>query len=495
MSSWPERSLPCSPRSSSSFSCRRALSRDSPCKRRSNMSTPTPPFSIQQLLGKTLSCTCGVEHTIPTQAVIIAEGALEQVPSCCTRYLPGKQVLLVVDEVTYRIAGERVQKYLADAGYAVEPLFLRTRADGRVVADDENVAHVRTRIRDAIDFLVAVGAGTVNDVAKLASYQAERPYLVCPTAPSMNGFTSGIAAILSRGVKRTIPAHTPVAVVADLNILSTAPPAMIRAGLGDMISKPVSNADWKLTQLIKGGYYCEVPLRIVEEAEQACRANAAAIGQGEKGAIGILTEALILSGFSMVVAGSSSPASGGEHLLSHYWDMTAHWHGREENFHGAQVGVATLVSATLYEKLQRLDPQAIDWTALRRQYPDWEELEQSLHKIHGPLAVEVIAEARKKYLPLPEKEKEWQWIRENWDTIWQELSPILVPAARIREILLAAGAPTTMRELGIGAEELRTAFLHAKDIRGRYTVLDFAHDLGVLEGLCEEVLSESGVLG
>ena len=51
-----------------------------------------------------------------------------------------------------------------------------------------------------------------------------------------------------------------------------------------------------------------------------------------------------------------------------------------------------------------------------------------------------------------------------------------------------------MRELGISADEMRTAFLHAKDIRGRYTVLDFAHDLGMLEPLCEDVLRDSRVL-
>ncbi len=451
-------------------------------------------FSIQHLLGKTLSCTCGVKHFIPTQAVIIAEGALAQVVECCERYLPGQHVLLVVDEVTYSLAGERVQHSLEKAGYAVQVLFLLKREDGKVVADDANVAHAQANIRPETDFLVAVGAGTVNDVAKLASYQAGKPYLVCPTAPSMNGFTSAIAAILSRGVKRTIPAQTPVAVVADLQIVANSPPAMRQAGLGDMISKPVSNADWKLTQLIKGGYYCDLPLRIVEEAEQSCRVNATAIGQGTLEAVGKLAEALILSGFSMVVAGSSSPASGGEHLISHYWDMTAHLHGREEHFHGSQVGVATLVTAKLYEKLQQIDPQSIDLKNLRQHYQDWETFAQDLQKIHGPLAGEVIEEARKKYLPLPEKEKEWRFIQEEWGAIWRELTPILVPSSRIREILLAAGAPTTIRKLGISETELRTAFLHAKDIRGRYTVLDFAHDLGVLEPLCAEVLTESRVL-
>jgi glycerol dehydrogenase-like iron-containing ADH family enzyme len=158
------------------------------------------------------------------------------------------------------------------------------------------------------------------------------------------------------------------------------------------------------------------------------------------------------------------------------------------------VGVATLVTATLYEKLRRLDPTTIDVTALRRHYPSWESLERTLRHHHGPLATAVVAEARKKYLPRTHKEREWAFILEHWHALWQELTPLLIPAASIREVLLAAGAPTTVHELGISVEELRTAFLQAKDIRGRYTVLDFAHDLGVLEAMGEEVLHDSGVL-
>jgi glycerol-1-phosphate dehydrogenase [NAD(P)+] len=295
-------------------------------------------------------------------------------------------------------------------------------------------------------------------------------------------------------VKRTIPAHPAVAVVADLDVLATAPAVMTRAGLGDMLSKPVSTADWQLAHLIKGEYYCQVPLRIVEQAEQGCRRSAEDIGRGAPEGLRPLAEALLLSGMSMVVAGSSSPASGGEHLLSHYWDMTAHWHGRQEHFHGAQVGVATLVTATLYEHLRQLDPTSIDMARLRTQYADWPVQEQALRRIHGPLADEVIAEARKKYVPLAQKEQEWVFMRDHWHHIWQALDPILLPARAIREVLRAAGAPTTIRELGISAEELRTAFLHARDIRGRYTVLDFAQDLGVLAERCNEVLAQSGVL-
>ncbi len=431
---------------------------------------------------------------MPTRAVAVGSGVLAQVAAFCTRYLPGQRVLLVADDVTYAIAGGRVQTQLEQAGYVVELLVLTAAGQDRVHADDTAIARARAAIHPAVDGVVAVGAGTVNDVAKLASFQAGRPYMVCPTAPSVNGFTSAIAAIMSQGVKRTVPAQQPVAVVADTDILAAAPAEMTRAGLGDMLSKPVSSADWKLSHLIKGEYFCDLPIRMVTDAERACRNSAVAIGQGEVAGAEALTRALLLSGFSMAVAGSSSPASGGEHLISHYWDMTAHWHGRSEELHGAQVGVATLVTATLYEKLQALDPTTLSLAALRRKYPTWETLEQQLRSVHGPLAEAVIPEARKKYLPIEDKVREWEYVLGHWQTLWQALNPQLVPAASIREVLRAAGAPTTVSALGISAAEMRTALLHAKDIRGRYTVLDFAHDLGVLAALRDEVLEESGVL-
>lgn len=450
---------------------------------------------LPALLGQNIPCTCGVQHVVPIQEVVLGEGTLDSVPTCCARHVRGKRALLVDDTTTHAIAGERLEQLLTQAGYGVDGLSVRASSHGRVVADEEGVDQVQSAIRPETDFLIAVGAGTVNDLVKLASFRTDRPYLVCPTAPSMNGFTSAIVAILSNGVKRTVPARPPVAVVADLTILATAPAGMRRAGLGDMLSKPVSTADWKLAHLIKGEYYCDLPLALVEQAERACRANAEAIGNGKVEGLKPLTEALLLSGISMVIAGSSSPASGGEHLLSHYWDMTAHMNGRQEHLHGAQVGVATLVTATLYEKLRQLDPASIDLNALRQGYPSWSDVAERLQRVHGPLGATLQGEARKKYQYVAEKEGEWQFILAHWQVIWDALQEILVPSGHLRQILVRAGAPTTIAELGISPDELRHAFLYARDIRGRYTVLDFAHDIGVLEGLCDDVIEASGVLG
>ena len=459
------------------------------------MPSSQPRYELQTLLGATLPCTCGVEHTVHTQAIVLQRDALSQVAACAAQHLPGRHVLVVSDDITHAIAGQRVSQQLQQAGYDVQEHVLPSPPEGRVMADDDTIAAVRAGLRPETDFAVAVGAGTVNDLVKLATFQAGLPFLTCPTAVSVNGFTSAIAAVMSQGVKRTLPAHLPTAVVADVDVIAASPTLMRQAGLGDLLSKSVSSADWKLGHLIKGGYYCETPLRMVEQAEAACRDHAVEIGQGEPNGIAALTQGLLLSGLSMAGAGSSSPASGGEHLLSHYWDMTAHDRGREEHLHGCQVGVATLVTARLYDKLRQLQPEAIDWDGLRRTYPDWPQVERELRGVHGPLADEVLLEAQKKYMPLEAKQREWEWIRRHWRALWEELDAILMPSASLREILQAAGAPLTVRELGIGADELRTAFLHAKDIRGRYTVLDFAHDLGVLGPLCDAVLEESGALG
>lgn len=450
-------------------------------------------WDLSSLLGRSFACGCGVEHQVPVREIILEAGALARVSECCERHLPGPGLLVVADAATFRLAGEQVVARLRAAHRNVD-VFILEEGEHGAVADEHTIRRLSEVVGPDTRSLLAVGAGTVNDVTKLASFRARLPYVVCPTAPSMNGFTSSIAAVMSHGVKVTVPAQVPRAIVADLTVLADAPLRMMRAGLGDMLSKPVSNADWRLAHHVRGEYYCEVPFRIVEAADRALGEGAEADPWWSVEGVRSLTEALLLSGISMVVAGSSSPASGGEHLMSHYWDMTAHEHGRPTELHGAQVGVATLVTATLYDKLARLDPSQIPWDSLRRDYAPWPHVEKMLRNVHGVLGDAVVAEARKKWLPLPEQEVEWQSIRDNWDRLWEDLATVLVPVDELRSRLQRVGAPTTIHELGIDAEELRMAYHHARDIRGRFTVFDFADALGVLHGLCGEVLLDSGVL-
>jgi glycerol-1-phosphate dehydrogenase [NAD(P)+] len=204
---------------------------------------------------------------------------------------------------------------------------------------------------------------------------------------------------------------------------------------------------------------------------------------------------LLLSGISMKIAGSSSPASGGEHLISHYWDMRAPISGREPGLHGAQVGVATLVTATLYSVLRD------EWRTLSKGVscaePEHMEIETraGFNEFYGALAPEVAAEYLKKFPSVDACRADADAIRRSASEIEAKVWPSLKPASKIRETLLAAGAPVTIDALGLGYEDAEEALLHGREIRGRYTVLDLAWELGVLPTRSAEMLEMvSGML-
>jgi glycerol-1-phosphate dehydrogenase [NAD(P)+] len=425
--------------------------------------------------------------------VSVRPGALEDVVRFAREVGGSLKLVVVADRVTEGIAGERVRRLLVKDGHKARACLVPDGAGGRPHADEQALRVVEASLQDA-DLAVAVGSGTINDLTKLASFSRKIPYLVVATAPSMNGYTSAIAAVMQKGIKRTVDCHQPYAAIADLDILQQAPAELVAAGLGDLESKPTSTADFRLCGRVRGDYYCPAPEGVVLEAEARVAEASAGLSERDPGALALLTEALMLSGISMKLAGSSSPASGGEHLISHYWDMIAPDEGRVEGWHGAQVGVATIVTATLYEVLREIDPDRIDIDALVAGHPSIEEMEKAIRVRHGRRAEEVWREYSQKHPTSQRLRQELTVIRDGWEKLWADVGGSLRPAGRIRKILSSAGAPVTVGGLGLGPDHLRRAFTAAREIRNRYTVLDLAADLGVLESRAGEVLQASGCL-
>jgi glycerol-1-phosphate dehydrogenase [NAD(P)+] len=453
---------------------------------------PTIPTDWKKLAGFSTACPCGKVHSIDTRHFIIRAGALRDVHQCVAGRFRGKSVGMVADKRTYSIAGQAVSELLRSVGYDVIRCIVADGEGGRPHATFDAALDVERRLR-TVEFIVAVGSGTVNDLGKLASYRLGIPYIIVATAPSMNGYTSAVAAIMKDGLKQTIPCRQPVAVVADLDVLCKAPAPLIQAGLGDLASKPVSTADFMLSAMLRGTYFCPVPGQVVAEAEARAAACARELSDGKPEAVKVLTEALLLSGCSMKLAGSSSPASGGEHLISHYWDMTAAAENRAEGFHGAQVGVATIVTASLYEFLRKLSPDSIDVDNLVAARLPAADESAAVAARHGKFGALAAAELQKKRIDSQAYRRELQYVVSYWDVIWETLSA-LKPASAIRAVLQQAGCPVTVDALGLTDAHLRRGFLYAREIRGRFTVLDFAADLGILESAESRVLTESGCL-
>ena len=443
------------------------------------------------ILDRRTSCACGRDHATRTRAVFVEPGALGRVAGWAAQQ-GHASALVVADVRTLEAAGRRVAEHLGEARFSVATCVVPDHEGQSPTADDDTVALVRHHIdAHGPTLVVAVGAGTVNDVAKLAADQAGLPYATCPTAPSMNGYTSAIAAILSGGVKRTVAARQAVAVFADVDVLTAAPRILRLAGFGDLCSKPFSNGDWYMSHALLDEYWCSVPAELLDAPFRELLDHARGIGEGNRRAVQRLTETLLLSGFSMALAGSSSPASGGEHLLSHYWDMVEHAAGRPVRaLHGLQVGVATVLTGSLYEQILAVPVDRIDIPTLATRGPQTaDEREREVRERHPllPRAIVdgVVEQARAKFRSAGERRALLERLVARWPAIRAHVGAGGITVATIESALRTAGAPVHAFALGIDATTLSDTVRVARDIRSRFTVLDLAEELGLLDTFAE----------
>ncbi len=251
---------------------------------------------------------------VPTRVVEIAETLEGREAELVERLDLGGRLALVSDANTHTALGARVARALASR-VAVTEIHL----PGRPHADDASVEAIRRASSDC-DALIAVGAGTINDLCKYAAARDGKDYAVFGTAPSMNGYTSVNAAITEHGHKKSLAARAAAGVFLDLDVLSKAPPRMIRSGLGDSLCRPTAQADWLLAHLLLDQPYREAPFALLADDEADLFANSEALLRGDLDAMRALARTLVLSGFGMTLCGGSYPASQGEHLIGHYAD-------------------------------------------------------------------------------------------------------------------------------------------------------------------------------
>ncbi len=429
-------------------------------------------------------------HRLPIPQLVLEEGLLARLGPHLDTLFPAMPCLLAADPTTWSVAGPTVEASLRACGRSVQRHILRPSRPGATVqADDDQVEALRQTLEQFPHaLLLALGSGTVNDVAKLASFKMERPYITIPTAPSMNGYTSPIAAIRSQGLKTTQPCHLPRACLVDLQLVAQAPYRMLAAGLGDSLSKPVSHADWLLSHYLLETSYNTVALPLMEESARLLQDVPGPLPTRSLRTVGALMAALCLSGLGMALAGSSAPASGGEHLISHYLDMTAGPQGAD--LHGCQVGVATLVTASFYQYLLGDTAAAIDIEARLGALSTWSERTGQIKRHFGPLATAVLPQARALHPTAALLRQRLHRLQHSWPELAASLAANLRPPAAIAADLHRAGAPSRFAELGLSPHRARHAILYGKDIRDRYTILHLAAELGQLDAWTNRILAD-----
>jgi glycerol-1-phosphate dehydrogenase [NAD(P)+] len=431
------------------------------------------------------------QDILDTRVCLVQRGAIEACYDALREHLREGTWLVAYDENTWKAAGERVAAMLDEAGQEWEKFEVPMPEHGDPVCDDALIADYEAALHatGAVSGL-AVGSGTINDVVKMACYNQGQPMGVIGTAPSMNGYTSAIAAVLSDGVKTTNPCQAPRVIVADLDVMAEAPHRMICSGLGDLMSKPVSNSDWRLSARLNGTPHSAEAMEIIETGADLLDGVAPKLPERDREAMRGLVESLMLSGIAMSVAGSSSPASGGEHLISHYIDMTAFARGKAHDLHGCQVGVGTITTAFLYERLRELDPSDIDIDARVDALQDWGDYDTQLRERFGDLYSAVVKHAEPGYPDEDELRRRLTKLVDEWDIIMEETSATLRTKQSLEDELVSAECPVRFSNLGVDRDRARRAITHSKDIRNRYTILHLAWELGLLDQWADAALEE-----
>jgi glycerol-1-phosphate dehydrogenase [NAD(P)+] len=429
-----------------------------------------------------------------TEQVVIGPGALASVAEVVERSVGTGPVQVVADATTWRVAGEEVQRRLELAGQATEAPY-RFPPGEFVAATYDNVERVRDALAGHDAVPVAVGSGSLNDIVKRAAHETGRPYLVVATAASMDGYTAFGAAITRDGYKQTMTCPAPRAVVADLEVLAGAPPAMTASGFGDLLGKVTAGADWLVADALGVEPVDPTAWELAQGPLRQAIGRPAELAGGDRDALGRLVEGLVLSGLAMQAHASSRPASGAEHQFSHLWEMEGLGLDRRPPLsHGFKVGVGTVAIAALYERLLERDLAALDAEALARAWPGPEEAEAAVRAAHTTPGLDeaAVAETLAKHADPETLARRLALLADRWPVLRDRLRSQLLPAARLRELLAAAGGPAHPSELGLTMDAFRDTYRRARMIRRRYTVLDLAAETGTLDELVGELFAPGG---
>ena len=426
-----------------------------------------------------------------TREIRIGQGILTEIPALFSRHFPGQKAVIVADETTFRAAGQQVDSVLTTAGLMGADLVVFPSSP-MLYASFDMVTRLADILRKNDAIPVAVGSGTVNDLTKLASHQLGRRYMVVATAASMDGYTASGASISKDGFKQTFACPAPVVVAADLDVMIHAPYSMTASGYADLLAKNVAGADWIIADALGIEPVNPRTWEIVQGPLRESTGSPALLRSNDATAFAGLVRGLLMSGLSLQHYHASRPASGAEHLISHVWEMEETEHG--EFSHGLKVGLGTIASAALFDRVLARDLSRINVDRMISAYPLREEVSAYIRKSFTNSAVieSAIQQSMAKYPEPDEIRDRLTYVKNYWPELKLKLQTQLIHAPEMQNMLKEAGCFTNPADIRKTNNDLLKAYRQARLIRNRYTILDFAEDTGCLEECLAGIFSTGG---
>ena len=437
-------------------------------------------------------------QTTDTKACVIGPGATESAAKMFGELFPDAKKAIVIDDPRTRaVAGARVIDLLKAAGCDVAEHVINP--DGSDFhATYAKVEEVREAIAAADGAIpVAVGSGVINDLTKRACGELGLRYMVVGTAASMDGYTAYGAAITKDGMKQTMGCKAPLGCIVDSAVAAAAPKEMTASGYADLIAKIPAGADWIIADLIGAEAIHPLAWKLVQGPLRDTLSNPAGCASGDEREVRKLCEGLVMSAFAMQAMGSSRPASGTEHQVSHYWDMEDLAFGGKPVSHGFKVGIGTLASTATLEFLLEQDLSKMDVeTKVAAWWPSFDAVKSTFPSVFPGRPAHITRaelEYAKKFPSRDALRKELTTIRDNWGDLAAKIRAQLMPFAEVKENLRKVGAPAEPEEIGVSRARFRETYAGVPYMRARYFGADLVQRLGLMPALLDRLFGAGGV--
>ena len=397
-------------------------------------------------------CDCGQVHNAKIEKIYLLNNAIYKLKNLTDK---NSDILLVLDDNTYHFAGDVCKKALK--GRKIRFKILETKSP--LTPNETTIKSIEDELKGC-NLIIGVGSGVIQDLCKYVSFINKLPYVIVPTAPSMDGYASSTAILTLNGVKTSVQAHTPKAIVADVNLLKNAPLRMIQSGYGDVLGKISALSDWKLAHEIIGEDFCPYIYNLTEKSLKKVLKLTKSLKKRTSKAIKSLMEALLVTGISMSYLGSSRSASGSEHLLSHYFEDLGMIKGEKYLPHGIDVAYSTYISSIIRSKLIKVKLPSTIYK------PNRDSFVSAMTKAFENSASDLIKK------------------QEEFDETISCRNYQKVNAKKVKKILKQASNPNKiikyLSNIGLDIKEfyqtysnekIQNAVIYAKNVRTRFTVL------------------------
>lgn len=399
-------------------------------------------------------CGCGKEHKIMVKDIIIESEAIKKL-SMIMEKEGFKNITIICDENTYAAAGEEIKEIIPKGK------FINLKSEN-LHANEIAVQKVYECLSVENDVLIALGSGTIHDITRYVAYNKDIPFISVPTAASVDGFVSTVAAMTWKGDKKTFTAVSPIYVVADTDIFKEAPYRLTASGVSDLIGKYTALVDWKISSIVIGEYICNKVCNMEIDAVNKLCECVDDLVLGKLEAYEQLMYALILSGLAMQIIGNSRPASGAEHHMSHLWEMEV-INKHLDAYHGEKVSVGLILVMEEYKKIKKSIENGR--CRVKKYYGLEEDMLKEVFKSR-----EMYDSIMKENTPDPLLNVNKVILQNRLESI-AEILEKLPTLDFVKDTLKRAKAVTTLEEIGLSNDVKQNSIRVSPYVRNRLTLM------------------------